>query len=86
MKIRQLVVRSIRIQSPPVTCESALRRAFFEGPDSFSGTYYVETLYKTDTSLRVGSHDPFLGPIIYLALFQPIEILIRVINFFEFEQ
>ena len=34
-----------------------------------------------------GSHDPFLlHPIIILALFQLIEMLIRVTNFFAFEQ
>ena len=38
------------------------------------------------TSVRVGSHDPFLDPVIFPALFQPIEMLIHIINFFEFEQ
>ena len=32
-----------------------------------------------------GSHDPILDPIFSLALFQFIEMLIRVSNFFEFD-
>ena len=34
---------------------------------------------------RVGSHDPFFDPVIIFALFQFIEMLTRVINFFKFE-
>ena len=32
-----------------------------------------------------GSHDPIFDPIVSLALFQLIEMLIRVCNFYEFE-
>ena len=41
--------------------------------------------YSCGRGLRVGSHDPFLDPIILLALFQHIEMLISVTNFSEFE-
>ena len=34
--------------------------------------------------VKVGSHDPFLDPIIFLSLYQLIEMLIRITNFFEF--
>ena len=39
------------------------------------------------SGVKVGSHDPFLDPIIFLALAlsQLIEILIRMTNFFESE-
>ena len=36
--------------------------------------------------LMVGSHDPCMDPITFLALFQLIEMLIRITNYFEFEQ
>ena len=35
--------------------------------------------------LRIGSHDPFFYPITSLSLFQLIEMLICITNFFEFE-
>ena len=35
--------------------------------------------------LKAGSHNPILDPSFSLALFQLIEVLIRVSNFFEFE-
>ena len=35
--------------------------------------------------LTVGSHDQFLDPTIYLTLFQPIDMLNQVTNFFELE-
>ena len=40
--------------------------------------------YRLCSTVGVGSHDPFLDPIILLALFQLKEILICVINFLQF--
>ena len=37
------------------------------------------------SSLKAGSHDPIFDPFFQLALFQLIEILFRVSNFFEAE-
>ena len=39
----------------------------------------------TRTSLKAGSHDPFFYSITFLSLFQLIEMLTRITNFFEFE-
>ena len=39
----------------------------------------------TIIDVKVGSHDPFFYAIIFMALFQLIEMLIRITNFFEFE-
>ena len=41
--------------------------------------------YCTCRSLKAGSHDPIFGSDYFPALFQLIEMLIRVSNFFEFE-
>ena len=38
-----------------------------------------------ESCFTVGSHDPFYDPLILLALFQLIKMLIRIINFFQFE-
>ena len=52
---------------------------------------YIPTIITKKTfdflegSFKVGSHDPFFGLIILLALFQFIQMLIRVNNFSEFE-
>ena len=42
-------------------------------------------LKETKFNFKAGSHDAFFGSIFSLALFQLIEMLVRVSNFFEFE-
>ena len=44
------------------------------------------TFQETNVLFEAGSHDPTFGSDFSLALFQLIEILIRVSNFFESEQ
>ena len=39
-----------------------------------------------ESCLKVGSHDPFYDPMIFLALFQLKEMLICIINFFQIEK
>ena len=35
--------------------------------------------------VKVSSHDPFFYPIVFLALFKLMELLVHIINFFEIE-